>query len=194
MNFILGFYQPLATSDWIQIIIAILSFIGIVTSIVIAVSTLKQNSRMIKENTRAYIVLYIDYHPQTNRYFLVIKNFGKSIGKLISIDVSPKLDWKRCKFKQNIKPLTESKNVLLAPGQKISSWFDFEKYPDKFFNVKLTYQTLNKDYTEMYTIDLNWLDNKDWIHNYSFDDQSDDYKEILYRINNSILEVSDNLK
>lgn len=34
------------------------------------------------------------------------------------------------------------------------------------------------------------ISTSDWIHNYSFDDTSNDYKEVLYRINNSILELS----
>ena len=182
------------TSDLIQVLIAIISSIGVLTSIIIAIFTLIQNNKMIRDNSRAYIVFYIDYHPQTNRHYLVIKNFGKSIGKLISIDVSPKLDWELCEFKQTLTPLNESKNVLLAPNQKISSWFDFNEYPDKVFNVSLKYQTLKKTYIEKYIIDLNWLNNKDWLHNYAFDDMSDDYKNVLYGINNSILEVSDALR
>lgn len=180
----------ISTSDWIQIIIAGITFFGILVSSAIALATLIQNHKVIKNNSRAHIIFYVDYHPQTNRYFLVIKNFGNDVGKLIKIEITPKLDWSKCKFKQDLKPLTDATDVLLAPNQKISSWFDFDEYPDKVFKVKLSYITSNKTYTEEYQIDLSFINNKDWIHNYAFDDTSSNYKEVLYRINNSILELS----
>ena len=180
----------ISTSDCIQIIIAGITLFGIFVSIGIAIATLVQNHNIVKNNSRAHILFYIDYHPQTNRYFLVIKNFGNDVGKLIKIEITPRLDWSKCKFKQDLKPLTDVTDVLLAPQQKISSWFDFDEYPDKVFKVKLSYRTLNKTYTEEYQIDLSFINNKDWIHNYAFDDNSNGYKEVLYRINNSILELS----
>lgn len=181
----------MSVSDKIQLTIAIITSIGIFCSTGIAIFTLIQNHNMIKDNSRAYIIFYIDFHPQTDMYYLVIKNFGNSIGKLINIEITPKLDWNKCKFKQDLKPLTDSTNVLLAPNQKISSWFDFEDYPDKIFDVKLTYYTLKKEYTENYKIDLSYVSNHDWLFNRSFDDKSKDYKKVLYTINNSILEMSD---
>lgn len=184
----------MSISDWIQIIVGIITACGVLSSIIISVKTLKQNNEMIEESSKAHIIFYVDYHPQTSRYYLVIKNFGNSVGELLNVEVTPKLDWQKCNFKQDIKPLTESTNVLLAPNQKISSWFDFNDYPDKIFNVKLTYKTINKIYTENYKIDLSFIDNLDWLHNYAFDDNTDDYKEVLYRINNSILEVSDRIE
>ena len=179
-------------SDWIQIIIGIITACG--SSIIISMKTLKQNNEMIEESSKAHIIFYIDYHPQTFRYYLVIKNFGNSVGELLNIEVTPKLDWQKCNFKQDIKPLTESTNILLAPNQKVSSWFDFSNYPDKIFDVKLVYKTMNKVYTETYKIDLSFIDNSDSLHKYAFDDHTKDYKKVLYEINNSILDVSDRIK
>ena len=136
--------QDLTTADWIQIGIAIITLIGIDVSLFIALATLKQNRKIFLESNRANIMFYVDYHPQTMRYFLVIKNFGNSIGKLLNIEITPKLDWKKSDVPQKMKPLTESTNVLLAPNQKISSWFPFKNYPDKIFDVKISYKTLNK--------------------------------------------------
>ena len=183
--------EHLTTADWIQIVIAFITFLGIATSIVITVLTLKQNSKMIKESTRAYILFYVDFHPQTQMYYLVIKNFGNSIGKLLNMSITPNINWKKCHFKQNIKHLRDSTNVLLAPNQKISSWFDFKEYPDKKFKVELKYETLNKIYTESYEIDLSFISNHDWLFNYAVDDNTNDYKKVLYKINNSILDLSD---
>ena len=113
-------------SDIIQICIAIITFLGIIVSIIISILTLRQNNKIIKESNRAQIVFYIDYNPTCNMYFLIIKNFGNSIGKLISIDINPKLDWNKTNLKQELIPLTEAKDILLAPKQKVSSWFDFK--------------------------------------------------------------------
>lgn len=182
--------NSISTSDWIQIIIAIITLFSVISSIIIAIKTLKQNSKMIKDSSRAYIIFYIDYHPQTDKYYLVIKNYGNSIGELKFIKINPDLDWNKTEAKLNLNPLTNSTNVLLAPGQKISSWFDFDKYPDKMFNVELAYETMNDTYIEKYKIDLSYLNNYEWLHSYAFDDSSKDYKQILYKINNSILELS----
>ena len=194
MNITFDMCSSLTTADWIQIVIAFITLISIIVSIIIAIKTLKHNSKMIENSTRAYILFYIDYHPQTKKYYLVIKNFGKTAGKLIKLNVSPKLNWELCEFKQTLTPLTESKNVLLTPNQKISSWFDFDGYPDKQFDIYIEYSCNNKIYNENYSIDLSYIDNHEWLHKYSFDDTTDDYKKVLYQINNSILELSENIK
>lgn len=181
-------------SDIIQICIAIITFLGIIVSIIISILTLRQNNKIIKESNRAQIVFYIDYNPTCNMYFLIIKNFGNSIGKLISIDINPKLDWNKTNLKQELIPLTEAKDILLAPKQKVSSWFDFKDYPDKKFKVKVKYETLNKIYEDEYSIDLDYINNIDWLTQYSFDDQSKDNKEVLYKINNSIKDLTDKFR
>lgn len=180
----------MTASDILQLSILIITALTSCASIIIAVTTITENQNMIKENTRAYILFYIDYHPQTDMFYLVIKNFGNSIGKLNYVKVTPELDWNKTPFKSEISVLTNSKDLLLAPNQKVSSWFDFKDYPDNKFDIELSYETLNTTYIEHYSIDLSYLRNLDWLHSYSFDDDSDDYKKILYKINNSILEVS----
>ena len=184
----------ISVSDWIQIFIALITLIGVLVSTLIAIKTLKQNNNMIEESNKANIAFYIDYNPACNMYFIIIKNFGNSIGKLLSLDVSPKLDWQKTKFKQELTPLTESKNILLAPNQKVSSWFDFNEYPDKKFDVKIKYESLNKIYENSYSIDLTYVNNIDWLTQYSFDDTTKDNKEVLYKINNSIRDLTDKFR
>lgn len=181
-------------SDWIQIGIAFITLVGIISSIVIAVLTLRQNNKIIRESNRANIVFYIDYNPGCNMYFLIIKNFGNSIGKLLSVAITPKLSWDKTKFKQHLVPLTEAKDILLAPNQKVSSWFDFKDYPDKKFSVIVKYETLGKKYVEKYTIDLNYINNIDWLNQYAFDDHTKDYKNVLYKINSSIKDLTDKFR
>lgn len=184
----------ISCSDWIQIIIAGTTFIGIVVSLIISIITLRQNKKIIEYANRAEIIFYIDYNPQINMYFLIIKNFGKSVGKLISLDVTPRLDWKQTKFKQELNPLTDAKDILLAPNQKVSSWFDFNDYPDKKFNVRIKYSSNDKIYEEQYKIDLSYVNNIDWLTQNSFDDQSSDNKEVLFKINDSIRDLTDKFR
>lgn len=187
-------FTEITTSDWIQIIIAFITFLGIIVSIIITVVTIKKNSKVIRESNRAQIIFYIDYNPTCDMYFLIIKNFGKSIGKLLKLQIAPKLDWQKTKFEQDRIPLTEATDILLAPGQKVSSWFDFKEYPDKVFDVIIEYETLNEVYKDNYKIDLNYISNIDWLTPYPLDDHSKDNKAVLYKINNSIRDLTDKFR
>ena len=191
---IMNNFANMQFSDLIQIIIAIITFLGIIVSIIITIVTIRKNSMVIKEASRAQIVFYIDYNPACNMYFLIIKNFGKSIGKLLEIKTNPKIDWSIAKFSQDISALTEAKNIMLAPNQKVSSWFDFEDYPDRVFEVEILYESLGEKYVEKYTIDLNYIDNIDWIFPSVKDDCSSDNKAVLYKINNSIRDLTDKFR
>ena len=184
----------MSESDIIQIAIAVVTFLGIIISSIIAIVSIKQNNKILEENSRANILLYVDFSPATNRYYIVIKIFGHSLGKVTNIKTSPKLDWKKTKFNQDIPVITESTNFVLAPNQKISSWFDFREYPNQKFDVELVYETLGKKYVEKYTINLKFVNNIDWLTKYSFDDTSNDYKQSLYTLNNSIEDFTDKFR
>lgn len=182
------------TSDKIQIAIAIITLIGIIISVFIALLSIRQNNKMLEENSRAHILLYVDFSPSYQRYYIIIKNFGNSLGKVYYIKTNPKLKWNKSKFKQNRKAITESKNFILAPNQKISSWFEFNEYPDKEFDVELCYESLGKKYIAKYTINLSFIKNIDWLTQYAFDDATKDYKKSIYALNNSIQDLSDKFR
>ena len=80
-------------SDWINIVLSILSLVLAATSIVIVILTIRQNNKMIKNSTRAYVVVYGSYVNYSQpQFYLVIKNYGNS-GAIIksltcSIDLS----------------------------------------------------------------------------------------------------------
>lgn len=144
-------------SDIIQIIAIIVGFITSFVAIVISILTLSQNNKMIRENSRANILFYIEHSSVAQKCNLVIKNFGNSMGRLEYIKITPKLEYEKCStYKNGPKVLTESKNILLAPHQKISSFFDLINYKDEILNVELKYKTLGKTYIEKYVIDLSY--------------------------------------
>ena len=91
---------------------------------------------------------------------LIIKNFGNSPAKLLSLELSPDLDWSKTD-NADIKQFNVSnlKNIFLAPQQHVGTIFDFSNYDDEKFDVKICYETCNKTIEEVYTIDINYLHN-----------------------------------
>ncbi len=70
-------------SDWINVILCILSFILAVISVITVIITIKQNSKMIKNSTRPYIVIYSNStYFQDVKYYIVLKNFGQTGAKI----------------------------------------------------------------------------------------------------------------
>ena len=55
----------MSTSDIIQIIIASITFIGIIVSSIIAIASIKQNNKVLEENSRAKFVE--EPNPTTSR-------------------------------------------------------------------------------------------------------------------------------
>ncbi|MCY6372418.1 hypothetical protein [Clostridium ganghwense] len=127
------------------VIVAILSYINFKEF---------KNTRI--DESRAYIVFYIEKTSNNIVHELIIKNFGKTAGKLIKINIEPKLDYSKCVTSLDLPLLTESQNIYLAPNQSISSAFDFRNYPDKNFKISLEYETLGKVFKESYDIDYSY--------------------------------------
>ncbi|MDB8564562.1 hypothetical protein [Turicibacter sanguinis] len=175
-------------SDIIQIISIIITTFISIASIIIAVATLRQTNKITKESARAYIVFYIKKERAQSDYSLIIKNYGQSGGKLISIDIDPPLSYDKSCYAIDRKVITDHKNIFLAPGQSLKSVFSFRQYPDTFFNVKVTYETLGEIYTDTYSINLDYTDSI-----LQSEPTIRDTAEALKQINKSIREVSDKL-
>lgn len=143
---------------------AILSAITTVIIAFISYKNLKELKTTREEENRPYIVFFIDKLKHNAKdYYLVIKNYGKTGGKVQNINMSPELDYSKTKESTlKIKPLTKVKNLYLAPNQSVISDFDFTSYPDKVFNVTISYSDKKKTYKETSSIDLNYTDNVMW--------------------------------
>ena len=178
--------------DWdlvVNILSIVASTILSTIAIVISVKTLRQSNDAIIESSRANIMLYFDVSTKANS-FIILKNFGNSIGKVIKIDISPKLNYSKSPSLNNRSiPVIEFSNVLLAPNQTIKSWFPFREYPDKLFKIDLYYETLNKKYEEHYSIDTNYVDNVDYL--YIKSDDVLDEKNALVNINNTLIRFTE---
>jgi hypothetical protein len=146
----------------LQIVSIFTSFVATICAIIAIIYTaknLKEIRNQFFEENRGQLVFYITKTNDDLFDWTVIKNFGNSPAKLISLKLSPELDWSKAgtnELKSAI--LTNAKNIFLAPGQHIKSAFDFRKYPEHCFKVELTYETNGKTFEDSYVVDLNYTE------------------------------------
>lgn len=132
----------------VQIISIITTCIISIISIVIALATLIQTNKINKDANRPYIVISIDFiHVSSSRNkYIIIKNFGKTAGKIKSLSTSRDID-----FCGGLNPFSNLTNVMLAPNQSIVTACDFKSNSESIlFNI--TYSDSRKSYTENFNI------------------------------------------
>lgn len=182
-------FLDIELSTMIDIISIIANIFLSLVAILISIRTLKQSSNAIIESSRANIMLYFDVSTKANSY-IVLKNFGNSAGIITKIQISPELDYSKSPDLPNRDmPVIEFDNVLLAPNQTIKSWFPFKNYPDKIFKIDLYYKTLNKNFEEHYSLNINYVDNLDYLYMKSVDVTNE--KDALVNINNSLIRFTE---
>lgn len=143
-------------SDVINIVLAILSFILALISVVTVVATLKQNNRMIENNNRPYIVCYSSYtYFQDLFYYVVVKNYGQT-GAIVT-DFKCNIDLKEyCKNKER-EPFGHIINTFIAPQQSYIACLNSVKlFEDNIKEIKFNIEYLanNKKYKENYIINF----------------------------------------
>lgn len=172
-----------------DIVSCIISAVSVLIAAIVAILTYKNLREMRKqffEQNRGRLVFYID-NVRTGLFkVLVIKNFGNSPAKLLSLCITPDLDWRKSDPTSSSDfNISNFKDVFLAPGQHVSSAFDFENYPDKIFNIELTYETCGKTFSESYVIDLHFSHIA-----LSYRPETKDELNALEEINDSIQQLS----
>ena len=121
----------------VQFIGIVLSFLALVASIIAVILTYKNLSEMKKQlceqqkqyfdQNRGNLIFYVQKSITGITHDLIIKNFGNSPAKLLSLKITPDLDWKKA-GQSNIDDFNISKlnNIFLAPQQHIGTIFDFQ--------------------------------------------------------------------
>lgn len=145
--------STLTTSDIIEIISIIFSLITSIVAIFISIKTLKQNSEMIEESTRPYIVVYArTTNFQSSSYYLVLKNFGQTGATITSLECD--CDLSQYSYKVEHVPFKHFSNTFVAPGQS----FVCSINPIKFFknpqelHFFIEYESHSKTYADSFTI------------------------------------------
>lgn len=146
--------ESLSTSDIIEIVGIIASLVTSIVAIIISIKTLTQNSKMIEESTRPYIVVYSRttnfQHPN---YYLVVKNFGKSGAVITSFKCD--YDLSLFSFQKEYVPFEHFSGTFLAPNQSYLCNLDTTKLfhcdpPEFHFSVE--YKIGRKKYSDSFTI------------------------------------------
>ena len=180
-----------------QFIGTIISFIALIASIIAVVLTYKNLSEMRKqlneqqkqyfEQNRGNLVFYIKKSSVGVTHDLIIKNFGNSPAKLLSLSINPDLDWTKA-GQSDIEEfnITKLNNIFLAPNQHIGTIFDFSDFEEKELEVQICYTTCDKEYIEKYRIDINYLDKV-----LTLEPKIEDELSALKNINKSIVSLSE---
>jgi len=178
----------------LDLILGLSTFIGSIIVIIFTYENLKEMRNQLAEQQKQYfeqnrgnLIFYISKNGHDFIHSLIIKNFGSSPAKLLSLKITPELDWNRI-GENNINQfnITNLKNIFLAPKQHVSSIFDFRSYPDQQFQIEISYETCGKIITENYSIDLDYTSKLLSLH-----PDIKDEKHALECINDSIISLSD---
>lgn len=147
-------FSKFSQSDWVELIGIMRSlFVGII-SLIIAIKTLKQNSNMIEESTRPYIVIYPKVtYVNTTDFYIVLKNMGQcgAIMKSVKCDIN----LSTYVFLKHINPFDKIANTFFAPNQSI--FFELDKMKLQSNNIdcinfEIQYATSRKTYKENFSI------------------------------------------
>ena len=151
--------------QFIGVILSFVTFVGSVIAIYYTYQNLKEMRKQLNEQKTQYfehnrgnLIFYISKSDIGITHDLIIKNFGNSPAKLISLKITPDLDWSKAgQTGVDDFNITKLNNIFLAPQQHIGTLFDFTNYEETELDVEICYTTCEKQFTENYKIDLNYL-------------------------------------
>lgn len=180
--------------QFIEVILSGLALVGSIVAIYYAYRNLKEMQKQLNEQKNQYfeenrgnLIFYITKSSISVTHDLIIKNFGNSPAKLISLKISPDLDWSKSgQAHVNDFNITKLNNIFLAPHQHIGTVFDFRKFEENELDIEIKYTTCGKEYTEQYKIDLNYLHKV-----FTLEPDIEDELTALKYINKSITSLSD---
>lgn len=141
----------------INIILCILSFMLAAISVVTIVITIRQNSTMIENSSRAYVSIYGDViNCQNLSFYIIIKNFGQSSALVTSLKCNT--DLSKFSFNKNLHPFSHIEGTSIAPNQTLKCTLDHLELFNagiSSLNFEISYESNNKKYFETYCINLN---------------------------------------
>ncbi len=140
----------------INIILCVLSFLLAVISVITVVVTLRQNSVMLENESRAYVSIYGDtISCHGTIFYLIIKNFGRSNALITSLECDTNLSV--FSYVENLVPFSHMKNTSIAPNQVYKC--ALRQIPlfgsgISTINFKISYESNNKVYCDTFCINL----------------------------------------
>lgn len=145
--------MQLQVSDIIQVIGIIASLITSIIAIIISLVTVRQNSKMIEESTRAVISVYTQsINTGTPMLYLVVRNFGQSPASIQNFHYN--FNFENCyRFRSDRDYLKDLVGATIAPGQARICTIDYKKI-DRPVTFSIEYTSAGKLYCDYFTVDL----------------------------------------
>lgn len=140
--------NSLSLSDLIEVIGIIVSFLTSIVAIIISVKTLKQNSKMIEDSTRPYVVVYnsLVNGGLSPIQFMIVKNFGQSAAKIVSLNITPKVN-----VTYSDELFANLSNQTIAPSQSYTTAFKLDD-DSITLTASIVYSAGKKIYKDTFTI------------------------------------------
>lgn len=165
----------------VNIISTISAAVISIISLLIALASLIQNGKVIKEANRPNVVIFL--HSTTIGKFidkyLVIKNFGNTPAKIDKIICSRKID-----FCNNLNPFNDLKNFTIAPTQSIVTECNFDNCSEPF-EFEIHYSNGRRKFKEFCYINPHII--KNLSYSYKISSEKNDIKDIILNSTNSII-------
>lgn len=147
------FIKALTPSDIINLVAIAVSLCVSVPAIIIAVLTLRQNSRMIEQSTRPVLQIYP--HHLNSLIYIVVKNFGQSACTIDSISCDHQ-------FTQNdtldhdygSDVFGHLVGAMFAPGYAIRCPLRASCAPTEDLEFKITYHSSEKTYSDVFCFNI----------------------------------------
>lgn len=145
--------MQLLISDIIQLLGIIVSLITSIIAIIISVVTVRQNSKMLEESSRAIISVYTQsISTGTPMLYLVVRNFGHAPAIIQKFDYN--FNFENCyRFRADRDYLKDLIDATIAPGQAKICTIDYNKI-DRPVTFSIEYTSIGKSYSDFFTIDL----------------------------------------
>lgn len=140
----------------VNLALSISSFILAVISIVFVVITIKQNSKMIKNASRAYVSVFGDViRINGQSFYIVVKNFGCS--DAVITDFKCDTDLHEFSYDERLYPFSHMINTSIAPNQSFRCSLDHLKLFNSGISAihfDIAYISNDENYSDKFTINL----------------------------------------
>ncbi|WP_455715350.1 hypothetical protein [Anaerosporobacter sp.] len=146
----------LSASDIIQLMGIIIALILGIGSIIIAVITLRQNSKMIEESTKPVIAIYGEsINPGDPIFYLVVKNFGQTSATITKFDYDYDFYTNHGYLEESVSRdyLKDLITANLAPGQSKVCLINYKNI-NQPVTFSIEYKTATNTYTDQMTVNL----------------------------------------
>ena len=143
----------LSASSAISLIGILASLLASLIAIGVSLASIKQNSKMIEESSRPYVVIYGNTtNFQSPNFYLILKNFGQSGAVIDSITCN--CDLSKYSYTPQYVPFANIAGTMVAPGQTYIYGLDVRKlYENPFLlTFEIKYSANKKKYRESFTI------------------------------------------